>query len=99
MDLLKIEIIISNTFLQGLIERLEKSGVHGYTAIEIFRGKGIKRVEHLSEGLLPITRNSLVFSIGSREIVDKVIENIQAYLDERGGLIIVTKIEYASGLS
>lgn len=99
MDLLKIEIIISNTFLQELIEKLEKAGVHGYTAIEIFRGKGIKRGEHLSEGLLPITRNSLVFSIGTQEVADRVIDNFRAYLDERGGLILITKIEYASGFS
>ncbi len=80
MYLLKIEIIISNTFLQGLLERLEKSGIHGYTALEIFRSKGIKKGEHLSEGLLPITRNSLVFSIGHRETVEQVIENIKSFI-------------------
>jgi len=99
MELHKIEIIIANTFLQDLIEKLEKVGVHGYTALEIFRGKGIKRGEHLSEGLLPTTRNTLIFSIGTKEITEKVIEHVQPYLDERGGVIITTKIEYASGLS
>ncbi|MDN5215824.1 hypothetical protein QQ020_27345 [Fulvivirgaceae bacterium BMA12] len=99
MELLKIEIIISNTFLQDLIQKLEKVGVHGYTAIEIFKGKGIKKGEQLSEGLLPTTRNSLVFTVSTAEITQKVIENIQPYLDDRGGLIITSRVIYASGLS
>ena len=99
MELNKIEIIIANTFLQQLIEQLEQLGVHGYTAVEIFRGKGIKRGEHLSEGLLPTTRNSLIFTIGTKEITKKVIEHLQPFLDERGGLMIVSNVTYASGLS
>ena len=99
MELFKIEIIIANTFLQDLVDKLEQLDVHGYTAIEIFRGKGIKRGEHLTEGLLPITRNSLVFTIGTKKITDGVIEHLQPYLDERGGIIITSKIDYASGLS
>lgn len=99
MELIKIEIIIANAFLEGLIHKLEQTGIHGYTALEIFRGKGVKRGEHLSEGLLPTTRNSLVFTIGTKETTDRVIENIQTYLDERGGVLITYKIEYASGLS
>jgi nitrogen regulatory protein PII len=99
MELLKIEIIIPNTFLQELIEKLEELDVHGYTALEIFRGKGIKRGEHLAEGLLPTTRNSLVFTVGHKEKIENVIDQIQAYLNDRGGVLITYKIEYATGLS
>ena len=99
MKLLKIEIIISNTFLQQLVEILEKSGVHGYTALDIFRGKGTTRGEHLSEGLLPTSRNSLLFTIASEELTTKIIENVQPFLDDRGGVLLTYKIDYASGLS
>lgn len=99
MDIIKIEIIISNTFLQPLIEKLEKVGVHGYTAIDIFRGKGIKRGEHLSEGLLPTSRNTLLFTIATAELSSKIIESVQPYLDERGGVLLTYKVDYASGLS
>lgn len=99
MNLLKIEIIISNTFLQTLLEKLENMGVHGYTALEIFRGKGAKRGEQLSEGLLPTTRSSLIFTIASEELTTTIIENVQPFLDERGGILLTHKIEYASGLS
>lgn len=99
MDIIKIEIIISNTFLQPLIEKLEKVGVHGYTAIEIFRGKGVKRGEQLSEGLLPTSRNTLLFTIASNDLTKQIIENIQPFLDERGGVLMTYKIDYASGLS
>jgi len=99
MDIIKIEIIISNTFLQPLIEMLEDVGVHGYTALEIFRGKGIKRGEHLSEGLLPTSRNTMLFTIASAELSSKIVEQIQPYLDERGGILLTYNVNYASGLA
>lgn len=95
----KIEIIVSNSFFQDLITRLEKLGVHGYTALEISRGKGAKKGEQLSEGLLPITRNSLVFTVAPENLTRNVITHLQPYLDERGGIIITYPIDYASGLS
>lgn len=99
MKYYKIEIIVSNSFFQDLIARLERLGVHGYTALEIFKGKGAKNGEQLSEGLLPITRSSLVFTVATRALTNKVIEHIQPYLDQRGGVLITYPIHYASGLS
>lgn len=99
MEIIKVEIIVSNTFLQPLISILEHAGVRGYTAIDIFRGKGVKRGEQLSEGLLPTTRNSLIFTITSKEQSLSIIENVQPFLDERGGVLMTYKIDYASGLS
>lgn len=99
MELYKIEIIIANAFLQRLTEQLEDLGVHGYTALEISRGKGIKRGEHLAEGLLPTTRNSLLFSVAPKQVVDQVITQLKIYLEERGGILMTYKIDYASGLS
>ncbi len=98
MDIIKIEIIVSNTFLQSLIEKLEQIGVHGYTALEIFRGKGIKRGEHLSEGLLPTSRSTLLFTITSKNLSEKIKDTIQPFLDERGGVMLTYKIDYASEL-
>lgn len=99
MEIRKVEIIISNTFLQPLIEMLENVGVHGYTAVEIFRGKGAKRGEHLSEGLLPTSRNTLLFTIASADLSTKIIETVQPFLDDRGGVLLTYKLDYASGLS
>lgn len=99
MEIIKVEIIISNTFLQSLIEQLEAVGVHGYTAVEIFRGKGAKRGEHLSEGLLPTSRNTLIFTIASAELSQKIIDTVQPFLDDRGGVLFTYKLDYASGLS
>jgi nitrogen regulatory protein PII len=95
----KIEIIISNSFLQELIKKMEKVGVHGYTALEIFRGKGVKRGEQLAEGLLPTTRSSLVFTIASESLTQKIIDELQPYLEERGGVIYTYDVNYVSGHS
>ena len=48
MSLQKLEIIISNTYLEELVNHLEEVGVQGYTALEITRGKGARKGEHLS---------------------------------------------------
>lgn len=97
MKLLKIEIIIANTFLQPVINLLEEAEVHGYSALDISRGKGTQRGEQLAEGLLPTTRNSLIFTIANKQVADKVIETVQPFLDQRGGILITTEINYASG--
>ena len=99
MEPIKIEIILSNTFLQSLIELLEEVGVHGYTAVEIFRGKGIKRGEHLSEGLLPTSRNTLLFTIASSENAEQIIASVQPFLEERGGALMTYKLDHVTGLS
>jgi len=99
MEIFKLEIIIANTFLQELINKLEAIGVQGYTALAITRGKGIKRGENFSEGLLPTTRNTLVFAVGNKNLTDKAIEHIQPYLNEVGGALMAYKLDYASGLS
>ncbi len=99
MDLIKLEIIISNLYLERLIEKLESSGVQGYTAVEISRGKGLKQGEQLSEGLLPTSNNTLIFTICDASKTSDIISNIQPFLQERGGKLITYKIEYASGLS
>lgn len=99
MTLQKLEIIIANSFLQDLIHHLEACGIHGYTALEIFRGKGAQRGEQLSEGLLPITRNSLVFTITDEAMSKKVIEKLEPFISERGGVLIATEVVHALGIS
>ncbi|RED97918.1 P-II family nitrogen regulator [Marinoscillum furvescens] len=99
MKLQKIEIIIANSFLQDLIQQLEGCGIHGYTALEIFRGKGTQRGEQLSEGLLPITRNSLVFTITEEKLSEQVIQKLDPFISERGGVLIVTEVTHAIGIS
>jgi nitrogen regulatory protein PII len=99
MEIIKIEIVIADVYLEDLIQRMEEVGVQGYTAIEISRGKGVKRGEQLSEGLLPTSQNLLVFAVVLKETADQLIEKIQPFLNERGGVIITSKVEYASGFS
>ncbi len=99
MDLIKLEIIISNLYLDRLIEKLESAGVKGYTAVEIARGKGIKQGEHLAEGLLPTSNNTIIFTICDASKISNIISSIQPFLEERGGMLITYKIEYASGLT
>ncbi len=99
MDIIKIEIIISNTFLQPLIKLLEEASVQGYTAIEIVRGKGIKQGEHLSEGLLPTSRRTLLFTLTTAKNSKQIMKKVQPFLDHRGGILMMHPIAYASGLN
>ncbi len=96
MEIVKLEIIIANSFLQDLVQRLEKMGVEGYTAMDISRGKGMEQGEHLSEGLLPVTRNSLLFSVIHKDIAEAVAEQLGAYIHERGGMMLITPVMYCS---
>lgn len=99
MKMIKIEIIISNSFLQTLIEQLESLDIHGYTAIEIFRGKGVTRGEQVSEGLLPITRNTLLFTIAPETQAYNIREELKDFLSETGGVMIANPLEFVEGIS
>lgn len=99
MKYFKTEIIISNIFLQELVLLLEEIKIQGYTALEIARGKGIRRGEQLSESLLPFSRSSLVFVVSSKTQSETIVKTLQPYLDDWGGAIISYPVHYASGLS
>jgi nitrogen regulatory protein PII len=99
MELFKIEIIIPNPFLQQLIELMEETGATGYTALDISRGKGLNHGEQLSEGLLPTSRNSLIFLITTPFTKEKLIDKVQSFVERYSGAIIVSKVEFASGLA
>ncbi len=96
MEIVKLEIIIANSFLSDLVQRLEKLGVEGYTALDVSRGKGMAQGEHLSEGLLPVTRNTLLFTVIHKTLSLTVVDQLSAYLKERGGMIIISEVVYCS---
>jgi nitrogen regulatory protein PII len=98
MNYTKIEIIVSDIYLERVVALLEKAGVTGYTAISISRGKGIKQGEQLSDGLLPTTHRSLLFSVTTEEITNLIIKESSAYLEKIGAVLIASPISYASGL-
>lgn len=96
MEIVKLEIIIANSFLQDLVQRLEQLGVEGYTAMDISRGKGMEQGEHLSEGLLPVTRNSLLFSVIHKDVSETVVEQLGVFIHERGGMLLISQVMYCS---
>lgn len=99
MDLKKLEIIISNTYLEELVNHLEEIGVNGYTAIEIFRGKGINTGEHLAEGLLPITRNTLIICLVTEQVVDDIFEDLTHYIHDRNGILFTVPVLRHMGIT
>ncbi|MDW3197053.1 MAG: hypothetical protein R8G66_32040 [Cytophagales bacterium] len=92
MELQKLEIIISNSYLEQLVNHLEEIGVNGYTALEIFRGKGIRTGEHLSEGLLPTTRNTLIICLVTEQVVNEIFEDLRKYLEDRSGVLFTVPV-------
>lgn len=95
----KVEIIISDIYLDRTIEKLESLGATGYTILTIEGGKGLKKGRQQADGLLPTTHNSLLFTITSEAITQTIIAQVQPFLNKVGGLIIVYPITYASGLN
>lgn len=92
MQLQKLEIILSNSYLEELVAHLEEIGVRGYTALEISRGKGIKTGEHLSEGLLPTSRNSLIICLVTEPTVDEIFDDLMQYINDRNGVLFTVPV-------
>ena len=98
MTYTKIEIVVSDIYIERVVALLEKVGVRGYTAVSITRGKGIKKGEQLTDGLLPTTHRSLLFSITTKEIADLVLKECATYLDRIGAVLLMYGIDHVSGL-
>ncbi|GEM_PF-6234962 len=92
MALQKLEIIISNSYLEQLVDHLEDLGVHGYTALEIFRGKGIKTGDHLSEGLLPTTRSTMLICLVGEAMVEDIFGDLEKYINDRNGVVFTVPV-------
>ena len=98
MNYIKIEIVVSHTYLQPLTQLLEESGAQGYTVLDIFRSKGKRRGEQISEGVLPVTRNMLVFSVVPRDHAVNIVQRVEPYVEELGGMLITQALEHVSEL-
>ena len=98
MTLQKLEIIISNTYLEELVDHLEEIGVKGYTALEISRGKGTRKGEHLSDGLLPTSRSTLIICLVTEKMVIEIFDDLHKYINERNGVLFTVPVLRFIGL-
>ncbi len=99
MNNYKIEITIDNIYLEELLEILDEEGVHGYTGFDIDRSKGVKHGERLSKALIPTSRKSYIFSIVQEEIADHLVQHLEEFLSDRGGIMIQSKVDRVIGIS
>ncbi|MGH1339449.1 MAG: P-II family nitrogen regulator [Aureispira sp.] len=88
----KIEIILSDIYLETLIQHLETLGVTGYTVLPINKSKGPKRGEQQLDGLLPTSNNSLFFTVVSPALSQVILSKIQPFLDKISGVLIVSAV-------
>jgi len=94
MDYLKVDIVIAHSYLRELITLLESLGVTSYTVLEITHTKKAGGHERLAEGLLSVTRSSLLFTIASEKLTKTIIEKVQPYLTDRDGFLIAYPVSY-----
>ena len=99
MQYFKVEIIIAQTFLPNVIAKLERLGASGFSAMEITQGKGTKRGRQRKEGMLPVTHNSLVFTIAPEPLTVAIVRQLEPYVERHGGLVIAYPVPYVAGLS
>ena len=99
MNIQKLEIIISNMYLEELVNHLERIGLNGYTAIEVARGKGAREGEHLADGLLPTTRSTLLISIVTEETAKEIFDDLHKYIEKRKGVMFTVPVMQSMGVS
>ncbi|MFT5616846.1 MAG: nitrogen regulatory protein PII [Arenicella sp.] len=88
----KLEVVIPNSFISEVISDFAKADIHGYTALDVDRGKGENTSENLLAGLLPVTRNTYIFAICDEKEAQVARELIEPLLEETGGILIVSDV-------
>ena len=88
----KLEVVIPNSFLEEVIKDFAKADIHGYTALDIDRGKGENKGENLLAGLIPVTRNTYVFAICNLKEAQTAQKLIEPLLEETGGILVISDV-------
>ena len=88
----KLEVVIPNSFLEEVVNDFTKADIHGYTALDVDRGKGENKGENLLAGLIPVTRNTYVFAICNHEQAMEAKRLIEPLLEETGGILVVSDV-------
>jgi nitrogen regulatory protein PII len=86
----KIEIIANSFELGKILDKLEKSGVHGHAVIRNVAGKGLRGgAEDLDMTMLD---NVYVIAFCMPEEIKSVVENIRPLLNKFGGTCYVSDV-------
>ena len=89
----RIEVVIPNSFLEEIIQDFAKADIHGYTALDVARGKGENKGENLLAGLIPITRNTYLFALCGEAEANYARELIEPLLEEVGGIMSISEAD------
>lgn len=95
----KIEIIINQKTLSDLVMLLDELNVTGYTVIDVISGKGIRQGHQISDELFLSSNQVMLFTVVSDEVSQEIIKEVQSFLDENKGVMIMYPISYGSNLS
>jgi nitrogen regulatory protein PII len=86
----KIEIIANSFELAKILDRLDKSGVHGHAVIRNVAGKGLRGgAEDLDMTMLD---NVYIIAFCMPEEIKSVVENIRPLLNKFGGTCYVSDV-------
>lgn len=92
MEVKKIEVIFSKGYLAEITEILQKTGVSGYTILEVYNSYGKSHGSSLDFGFSSSQQNLYLFSICQEEEANNIIEKITPFVRQIGGMIISSKI-------
>ncbi|NMG19277.1 P-II family nitrogen regulator [Brasilonema bromeliae] len=86
----KIEIIANSFELGKILDRLDKSGVHGHIVIRNVAGKGLRgTAEDLDMTMLD---NVYIIAFSTPEQIKPVVENIRPLLNKFGGTCYISDV-------
>lgn len=86
----KIEIIANSFELGKILDRLDKSDVHGHAVIRNVAGKGLREgKEDLDMTMLD---NVYIIAFCMPERIDTVVKNVRPLLDKFGGTCYISDV-------
>ncbi|MFN4012526.1 MAG: P-II family nitrogen regulator [Aquificaceae bacterium] len=91
----KVEIVVDSVFLNRVLEVLEKAGVSGYTVIKDALGKGERGIMAGDE-LTDVFKNSYIFTVCTKEVADKIVQDVSPILKRAGGICILSDVLWLS---
>jgi len=89
----KVELVIDAGFLPMVRNVIDKSGVKGFSVLNVLEGKGEKGGHKKAIPELSSFEQYYIFVLCSKEEADKLVDGLTPFIAEFGGILFTSSVE------
>lgn len=86
--IIKVESVFPALYERELLELLRELNIHGFTILDVLKGKGLKSGEAFTSGNITVNKNLYLFLLCQPEECPAICAALKEFLREVGGFVL-----------